>query len=676
MTSRKRKHSSTFISDDSRSPKSVGSFKKRATQKKRRQNILEKLEARQLLAGDVEMRLLGITPNQGDLIVNGSVLDTAPRALTLRFDQDQKLNENTFDGIRLTRAGDDGILNTDDDLRITPGLITSGQPNENEVLIRFSETLPDDRYSLEVFGFDDPGLGIVGLRNQDGDLFQPFDPDQRSQTTEFDLRLGTLIESIVPQPLIRDADGSLKQNRNEIVVYFNEDPLFVEDDSAAGTIAIAANEIAITGKLTSRSFDDTRITFEVDNSATDSTAVHDAASRTIVVSHPQTATFQDISDAINALELFEANVSAGDPSATFTSQGRQFDVKGSPTERSAENPRFYSLLLTRDTVRTTDDALFQPEEVAYDPATHTARLFFATDINELVPTTALNPVDATNPDDTKTRQQVPLSGGTFRLRIGTAIDQRIDVILPPVDQPVAPTATSDFGIDDLQVTFTSRAIGESASGGQVRFIRSVNNSVSAFLDTDPTNVVFDLGTTNPTFGELKAAAETAPVNGVITVTITGDPNELVPERVVGAPPLTLTAVGDTLGDALHVGTFGQDSELVSLVFQEAIDPKTFLVELPGGNDDPGHIEIPEIAGALLQHIGDTFGPDSTDGVTEVAYNFNGIFDTDEDGRDFLNQIKDRQKTRIREALGLWSNKIGVQFRETASEGITFALGDI
>ncbi|MDF1840178.1 MAG: tandem-95 repeat protein [Rubripirellula sp.] len=673
MTSRKRKHSSTFISDDSRSPKTVRSSNKRTTQKKRRQNILERLEARQLLAGP---QLLGIQPNQGDLIVNGSVLDTAPRVLTLRFDQDQQLNENTFDGIRLTRAGEDGILNTDDDVQITPGLITSGQPNENEVLIRFSETLTDDRYKLEVFGFDDPGLGIVGLRNQRGELFQPFDPDQRSQTTEFDLRLGTLIESIVPQPVVRTADGSLKQNRNEIVVYFNEDPLFVEDDAATGSIAIAGNEIAITGKLTSRSFDDTSITFDVDNLATATTAVHDATARTIVVSHPQTATFQDISDAIDALELFDANVAAGNPADTFNSQGMQFDVKGNPTERSAENPRFYSLLLTQDTVRTTDDALFQPEEVAYDPVSHTARLFFATDINELVPTTALNPVDASNPDDTKTRQQVPLGGGTFRLRIGTAIDRRIDVILPPVDQPVAPAATSDFGIEDLQVTFTSTAVGESASGGQVRFIRSNNPTVSAQLDTDPNNVVFDLGTGNPTFAELKTAAQNGPVNGVITVTIKGDPNETVPERVVGAPPLVLTAVGDTLGEALHVGTFGQDSELVSLVFQEAIDPKTFVIELPGSNDDPGHIEIPEIAGALLQHIGETFGPDSTNGVTEVAYNFKGIFDTDADGRDFLNQIKDRQKTRIREALGLWSSKIGVQFRETASEGITFALGDV
>ena len=66
----------------------------------------------------------------------------------------------------------------------------------------------------------------------------------------------------------------------------------------------------------------------------------------------------------------------------------------------------------------------------------------------------------------------------------------------------------------------------------------------------------------------------------------------------------------------------------------------------------------------------------TAGVTDIAYNFQGIFATDADtGTDYLNQITEVQKTRIREALDLWASKIGVQFRETSSDGITFAVGD-
>ena len=118
---------------------------------------------------------------------------------------------------------------------------------------------------------------------------------------------------------------------------------------------------------------------------------------TKITPEPRDAEGWDIGDIVGAmnddLTLFDATVSAGDANAIFDATAdSQFTVKGNPTDRSAENPRFYSLFLTQDTVRTTDDALFQPEEVAYDPITHTTRLFFAGDINELVPTAALNPV--------------------------------------------------------------------------------------------------------------------------------------------------------------------------------------------------------------------------------------------------------------------------------------------
>ena len=243
MTSRKRKNSSTSISDAQRGNRNERSSRKNSTQKKRR-NILEKLESRQLLAGP---QLIGIQPNVGDLIVNGSDLDTAPRVLTLRFDEDQLIDPNTLAGVQVTRAGDDGLLGTNDDVQLVPGLVSVGDPNQNEVLVRFAETLPDDKYKLEVFGFDDAGLGIVGLRNQNGELFQPRGAGQRVEATEFDLKLGTLIESVVPQPVVRLSDGSLVQNRNEIVVYFNEDPLFVEDDSAQGLITIGNEEITVDG---------------------------------------------------------------------------------------------------------------------------------------------------------------------------------------------------------------------------------------------------------------------------------------------------------------------------------------------------------------------------------------------------------------------------------------------
>jgi hypothetical protein len=103
------------------------------------------------------------------------------------------------------------------------------------------------------------------------------------------------------------------------------------------------------------------------------------------------------------------------------------------------------------------------------------------------------------------------------------------------------------------------------------------------------------------------------------------------------------------------------------LLSETIDPQTVVIQPVGSDNDPG-------ADERFNHINPDFGADVTAGVTEIAYNFQGIF-ANVAGTNYLNQITEVQKTRIREALDLWSSSIGVQFRETAADGITFAVGD-
>ena len=74
---------------------------------KGRRLINETLENRQLLAGP---DLVGIQPNEGELLVDGTVLNVSPRELTFRFTDDTVINPNSLDGIRITRAGDDGVF--------------------------------------------------------------------------------------------------------------------------------------------------------------------------------------------------------------------------------------------------------------------------------------------------------------------------------------------------------------------------------------------------------------------------------------------------------------------------------------------------------------------------------------------------------------------------------------
>ncbi|MCA9204437.1 MAG: hypothetical protein KDA59_15390, partial [Planctomycetales bacterium] len=63
---------------------------------------------------------------------------------------------------------------------------------------------------------------------------------------------------------------------------------------------------------------------------------------------------------------------------------------------------FYQLILGRDTVRNTDDAVFSPTSVVYDPDSRTATLTFANNLTDLVDPLTMNPVGAS----------------TFRLRVG------------------------------------------------------------------------------------------------------------------------------------------------------------------------------------------------------------------------------------------------------------------
>ena len=567
MTSRQRNNSSTFNlsalrgADSDRSPERKAQ-KKSQTHKKRRQNILETLESRQMLAGDSGPQLIGIQPNTGSLIVDNSIVQTRPRVLTLRFDQDQQIDPSTLGAVQVTRAGPDDTLGTQDDVTIVPGLVSLGDNASNEVVVRFSEALIDDQYMVEVFGYDDPSVGLIGLKNTAGELLQTGDSEQRVDITRFDLRLGALIEAVVPQPVVRLVDGTLQQNRNEILVYFNDDPLFVEND------------------------------------------------------------FND-----------------------------------DPTLRSVENPRFYQLLLTQETVRNSDDALYHPDEVVYDEVTNTARLIFSDDLNELGA-------------DVDGNLGVGLAGGTFRLRVGTAVDDRVDLIVQLDERSVAPSAVTDFGIPDLQVMFTSVAVGEIESGRQVRFQDTGGGGL--LVTTEPSasvldTIVIDLGGTTPTIADLIGPVD---ATGLITMSVEGDDTQNVPDRLVDAPPLTLVAVGETLETALNVGVFGNAGiagDLTSIVYSESIDAQLFQVEPIGGDDDLGHSQT-------VNHINAAFGPDFNPGITEVSYNFQGIFQ--QNGPiSHLNQITETEKVRIREALNLWSSKVGVQFRETADQGITFAFGD-
>lgn len=116
-------------------------------------------------------------------------------------------------------------LDSSSDRVVSPGAVLVGDnPDQNEVTVRFAETLKDDRYKIDIFGFDDPTAGIVGLKNTAGEFFVPSASNSRAESVEFRLDLGSQVISVVPQPVVR-VGGQLQQLRDTVVVYFDSDKL-------------------------------------------------------------------------------------------------------------------------------------------------------------------------------------------------------------------------------------------------------------------------------------------------------------------------------------------------------------------------------------------------------------------------------------------------------------------
>jgi VCBS repeat-containing protein len=255
-------------------------------------------------------QLISVNPNAGSIFSfvdpNLNRLAVAPRELIFRFDGAQQLDPDTLGSIRITRSGD-GTFGNGNDVVIEPGYLGFGD-TDRIVIARFKETLPNDLYRIEIFGYDDPDRGVIGLRNIDGILLEPRVPGTDRDTIDFRLELGAQIVSVVPQP-VQKIGNVWTQQTNVIEVYLNEDDLW--------PVAVSST--------------------------------------------------------------------------------------GSPSDPSIVNPQFYQLHLTGNTVRNTDDLIFNPVSVSYDPVLNKATLTFNSSA------TAANPFNYSL-----------FNGAAYRLRIGTS----------------------------------------------------------------------------------------------------------------------------------------------------------------------------------------------------------------------------------------------------------------
>ncbi|MEI6504403.1 MAG: hypothetical protein WCO90_00805, partial [Planctomycetota bacterium] len=189
----------------------------------------ESLEGRRVMAFD----FVAAFPNFGNLIEEGATLREAPQQITIRFSPGTRIDPATLGAISIVRAGADGTFGGVDDGNVTPtgfvGIVAVDDfPNENQVVLRFAENLPDDLYRLSISG------GLKTLANGPAAPAESFKNGGRYDLN-FELDLGAQVVSVVPQPITRLPNGSLSQARDTVVVHFNaNDPLLAASAQTVG----------------------------------------------------------------------------------------------------------------------------------------------------------------------------------------------------------------------------------------------------------------------------------------------------------------------------------------------------------------------------------------------------------------------------------------------------------
>lgn len=171
-------------------------------------------------------RLLSVAPNVGEIFSFNRTndLDEGPSELVFSFDGSRLIDPSSFDGIRLTRSGNDDDFENGNEITITPGWVGFGE-SERNIVARFAEPLVDDIYKVEIFGVDIPSEGITAVTNINGEALEPRVEGTDRDTLFFDLQLGAKVIAVVPQPTTTNADGTVTQSGNTIEVYFNDDDL-------------------------------------------------------------------------------------------------------------------------------------------------------------------------------------------------------------------------------------------------------------------------------------------------------------------------------------------------------------------------------------------------------------------------------------------------------------------
>ncbi len=329
---------------------------------------------------------------------------------------------------------------------------------------------------------------------------------------------------------------------------------------------------------------------------------------------------------------------------------------------SAQNPEFYRLILTGDTVRNTDDQVFLPQSVSYDPALDRAILTFSNDISRL-------------------STGAP-SAGTFRLRIGNLEPTP----LPPIESGFANDPGSSYSsaadvtsLFDTGALFVVTGNGQTIVDGTAFSIQSGTGLQQLFYFDDqdkagtpanapPTGVAISFNSGVDQNGVVVGVPSTsAQIAAAIATAINNFPVLAITATAVGSQ---VTFAGDS-GLTISLGAPGIQLATRGTVIRQAItnNNQRYPLQYPGAASLEGTRENRHVPSLLAR-------ADHQDGVATLYYNFAGAYGNDPQGNALTNAITPAQKQRVREAFAMLESQIGAKFVESASRGFQIVTGDM
>lgn len=656
--------------------------------KQDRRTLLEALENRQMLAGP---QLTGIQPNEGELLFDGSTLTVAPRELVFRFDDTTSIDPSTLDGIRITRAGADGVFES---ATATTDFGTGGS-----AIVEFRSLLPGASGNGQLIRLSSVSragtrLPIVSLVNGVVQIEMNSNPfaTTRIQDLTQALAASSQVNGLVQAVVVSGSNltpigGSIGGSRTLTLQGANAAQAVTDLGLADGTLVrfIAAEPGAdgrgVTVAIARRNF------------GGPANPVVTVQGKTIQV---QVNTTPGFATTVNGL-LSSIN---GNPDASALVTAVLESGPGTTSLASLAS-NFAPLVLSG-----AGDEVLTPGYVGLGDSEREIVFRFAENL----------------PDDTYRIDILGAGAQALANVAGEAFNDGIDLgiqfelnlgpqVVAVVPEPVRRVnGQRSPAIGIVEVHFNNDDLLDTASAAEnpdyYQLIFTASNGTEVVVKPGdfqlPTGVkpvdyspLTNIATLN--FGRsLSRFPDPTSANGEF---LKGEfrlkigTDESLPSAPIRVTPAN--EAGDSFNSAVDLS--GSLGSLVggtrSLIVDGTIsNTNLFPFELPGGQDMAGRRTLrPDDPSRLIGPVpldyyrldanGDLVGDaDSQPGITTFLYNFQSSYagpDPATGGqRTYFNVITEQQKERIREAMMMFSEYLGIQFVESANLGTTIVVGDL